>query len=439
MWRSILLLGIALGVGPVSQVWAEDLLQLYRQALIGNPALKAQELAVDRAEARKDQARSRLLPQLSATASYARNNFHSDAINSDQYGSKRRVLQARQPLFDLSSFYGLRAEQARILQNREDLASVRMEVASELVDRYLEVLGAMDELAYLEGEKISVLGQRTRLRRLYERQMAKVTDLYEVEAYYATLEAQEIEARNARDVALEKLRETTGVAVKSVPPLARESFPAPPGSLQGWVDQGVRNNRRLLGLQHAIESEESGVAGAKAQHAPQLALVASKTWSDTDFDNRRNPPFDVTSVGVQLNLPILEGGRVNAAVRESEARRGIARQQYEEKYREVEREIRTAYLKTVADQARIEATAQSVQAQEKAVAAQKRGVELGTSTIVDLLDAQRRLLRARTDQSKARHDFISSLTGLRFQAGTLTDTDMEELNSWLASGAGQGR
>lgn len=420
-----LLSGFALEAG------AETFVELYRQALATNPALKAQEFAVDRATARKDQARSRLLPQLSASATYGRNEFHARGAATDEYGSKRRVIQARQTLFDLAAYHLLGAERARILQSQEELAAVKMEVAQEVVDRYLEVLGATDELDYLQAEKEATESQRTRLRRMHERQLAKVTDLYEVEAYYAALETREIEARNARAVALEKLRETVGTPVQAVLPLNRDSFPAVTRPADEWVRDGTQGNRSLAALQHAIEAEEKSVSGARSQHAPQLALVASKTWADTDADYRRNPPYDVATVGVQLNLPIFEGGRVDGAVRESIARREIARQQYEEGRREVEREIRTAYLKTQADISRIEATGQAVRAQEKARDAQQKGFELGTSTVVDLLDAQRRLFRARADRSAARHDFIRSLTALRLQAGVLSEAHLEELDGWL--------
>lgn len=430
--RPIALLLAILAGAAAWPVRAGDLLELYRRAVADNPVLKARELAVERARARKDQVRSRLLPQLSASATYSRNDFSAEGPSSDsRYSGKRQAVQAKQPLFDLASFYGTRAEQAKIRQSEEELAAARMAIAGELLDRYLAVLHASEQLAYLAAEKTATAAQLDRLRRLFERRMAKVTDVYEVEAHYAAIEAREIEIRNARDVALERLREIAGSADEDIAPLAVDSFPPLAGSMAEWVERGVGGNRELLGLQHAIAAEANGVAAAKAQHAPQLALVASKTWADTGFDNRHNPPYDVATVGVQLTVPILEGGRVNALVRESEARRGIARQQYEEKRREIEREIRAAFLKTVSDRARIDAAAHSVRAQEKAVAAQARGYELGTATVVDLLDARRRLYLAQTERSRARLDLVGSLTNLRIAAGTLSEADIEATDTWF--------
>ncbi|MGH8510293.1 MAG: TolC family protein, partial [Gammaproteobacteria bacterium] len=162
-----------------------------------------------------------------------------------------------------------------------------------------------------------------------------------------------------------------------------------------------------------------------------LALQVSETYADTGFDNRLQPPYDVFSAGVQLTVPIFEGGRTQAGVRDAQARHRIAREQFEQKRREIEQETRTAYLDTVASHARIDSTGEEVRAQEKAAEAQERGYEFGVSTIVDLLEARRRLLKARVEQAKARYDYIRGLAALQVRAGGLSMPVMEEINGWM--------
>lgn len=409
---------------------AEGLLELYHHALANNPGLKQFEYEIDRKEAQQDQALSRLRPQVSITGNRSRNDFFEKSSGSDQYNSSRAGIQGRQALFDLPSYRRLEGAKARTSQSKEQLAASRIDLAEELVDRYLDVLTASDEIAYLQAETQAVDSQLARLRRMHERQLAKVTDLYEVEAYRQTLNARDIEKQNAKEVALEKLRETTGMTVKEVAPLASQDLLPAPGNVDQWLDEGTHNNRNLSALQYAIESEERTIASARAEHLPQLALVASRTYSDSDSDNRRNTPFNVTTIGLQVTMSFYEGGRVQAGVQEAVARRHIAQAQYEQKRREIEREIRTAYLGTIANRARIEATAQAVRAQEKSRDAQQRSYELAVSTIVDLLDSQKRLFQLRSEQSKARYDFIRSLVILRIRAGALSDRDIEEINGW---------
>ena len=88
-------------------------------------------------------------------------------------------------------------------------------------------------------------------------------------------------------------------------------------------------------------------------------------------------------------------------------------------------------MKTQSDLARVEAMAQTVTANEKARDAQLKGLELGAATVVDFLDSQRRLFRARADHAKARHDFVRSQTALRRQAGALGERELQEISAWM--------
>ena len=415
----------AVPLATAAQTAAPSLIELYRQALATHPALQAQRFSVDRAEARYDIARSRLRLQASASISAARNDFRGQGTPRDEYDSQRHSLTLRQPLIDLASSRQAESEALRIEQARQELEVVRTDLAAELVERMLDVLDASEELVVVQGEKEAVAGQRGRLRSMVDRQMAKVTELLEVEAYHVTLEAREIDKRNAVLVALERLRETSGAEVGALRPLAAGRAPELADSLEDWIRRGADQSSRLAAARSAIQAEQRSVAGSRAQHFPQLALTASKAWADSDSDSRRNPPFNVASIGLQLSIPIYEGGRTDATVRDALAREAIARAQLEERRREVEREVRTAWLKVQGDRLRIDATLQSVQAQERARDAQQRGFELRAVTVVDLLETQRRLYRARADHVRARHDHLRSMTALRRHAGAFTETDLE--------------
>ena len=76
---------------------------------------------------------------------------------------------------------------------------------------------------------------------------------------------------------------------------------------------------------------------------------------------------------------------------------------------------------------RIDAAQLTVQAQEKARDAQQRGFELGAVTVVDVLETQRRLFRARADQQRVRHDYVRSLAALRRHAGMLDAAEMQAI------------
>lgn len=407
------------------------LLDLYRQALTNNPTLLSKQYAVDQAEAREDQAFSRLLPQVSATGGYSLNYFHSQGIPARNYDGLRGTVQARQALFDLSSYLKFRGAEALTRQSEEEQEAYRMELAGELVDRYLQVLEAADKIAYLAEEKKNVEMQILRLKEMFKRQMTKVTDLYEVEAYYQALNTQMIEAGNEKAIGLERLREITGIVPKTLDLLSIQTFPSAPVNVEHWINEAVTSNPNLFALKAALESAERIIASSKAEHLPQLALQLSETYSDQSYDNRQTPPYDVGSATLQVNIPIYEGGRVDAAVREAVAKRHIVLQEYESVRRQIERETRTSFLNAMASYARIDSTQREVEARDKAQVAQQRGYELGASTIVDLLESRRDAFKTQTQHLKACYDYARGLVMLRVWSGGLSLQNIEDIDKWF--------
>lgn len=446
-------------LGCSAQAETLSLLHLYDQTLISHPVLKGREYAVDQAAAEKDQVLAKLLPQISATGNLSWNEMTQaqqtrqtlltpgspttvvlSGSETTSYQGTRGILQARQALFDVPSVLRLLGARAAVRQTEQDLEAARMSVAADLIDRYFQALEAADEIGYIHGEQALTESELKRLRKMRERQLAPVTDLYEVEAYFQTLATKELEAQNNRAVALEKLRETAGIPVPDIAPLQKQDLPAPPGQADQWVNDAVRHHPALLALQHGEEAARKNIASARAEHLPQVSLQASEIYADNGgFDNRQLPRYSVASVGLQLNVPIFSGGAIEAAARGATAQYQITQEKRTEKVREVERETRTAWLNARSGHARIDSTAKEVEAREKAREAQDKSYQLGVATISALLEAKKNLLKAQMEQSKSRYDYIRSLVALRLWAGSLNQQDMADIDGWLEKPAAKTR
>ncbi|TKB69389.1 MAG: hypothetical protein E8D52_10575 [Nitrospira sp.] len=419
-----------------------NLLELYDLALATNPVVMGRKYSVVQVEAQQDQARSKLLPQVSATGFISWNELTQETTNAftqqttdftSQYQGLRGVVQARQALFDLASYRAYEGAGLTVKQAEQDLENARMGLATDLVDRYLEYLQAHDEATYVQSELDVTDGEMQRIRRLYERAMAKVTDLYEVEAYYQTLKTRELELHNAKAIALEKVREIVGVPVLDLARLTKEELPSVPGQADQWVADAVSRHPAIQALHHAMDATAKSIASQWANHLPQLSLQMSGIYAKNGgFDNRQLDPYTVGTLGLQLNMPLYSGGSVKAGEREAIARFEMTKYKHVQKQREIERETRTAYLNAQTGYSRIASTAREVEARIKARDGQQRGYELGAATIVALLEAKKNLLKSRFAYARGRYDYIRSLVALRVWGGTLTRTDLEELNSWLA-------
>lgn len=432
-WPLTLLFFTSLNMTSVS---AEDLLSLYQAALTANPTLRASELGIDRARADADIARSRFYPQVNVQTSASLNDYR-DVLTTSRFNGNRTVLSARQALMDLPSLYRLRGARAAISKADKETEQARAELFGQLVEQYLNALQAEDELAQLRSEVHVAERQVERLRAMREREMTKVTDLAEALAWERQLATRTIEAQNKSVAARVRLRELTGREPGELATLPQQNFPAVSGNEAQWVQAVLASNSLIASKQAAVEIGRYAIDTARAEHFPQLSLAMQRNQSNQDIDNSPRREFTVDSIAVELRIPLYEGGRVTASTASAQAQLLIANEQLEASRRQVERDTRLLFADANADRARIDSTDAEVDALLQNVKAQQRGYELGVVTVIQVLDARRRLLRSRVDQAKARYDYLRSLIGLKLRVG-LTEEDVAEFNRWLAPRAASG-
>ncbi len=425
---SIFLAGALLG--SASPCPATDLLSLYRSAMNDNSMLKARRFGVDRARADADQAHSRLYPQASIQSSVSRNDYH-DPSGDQRYSGRRNVLQARQALIDLPAYYRSDGARLGIAQAEQEAASARAEVFAQLADQYLNALQADDELMQLQSEKEAAQRQVERLRAMREREMVKVTDLTEAISWLQQVNTREIDALTKSEAAQVRLRELSGRDTGVLAMLVRTEFPLLPKTIEHWVSAARENNPAIIARRVALQASHRAAEAARAEHYPQLSLSLQYSQSNLTYDNLSQRGYDVGSASLELRIPIYEGGRVTAAEASALAQQAIDEAQLESLMREVERDTRVAYASAQANRARIDSTNAEVDALTQTVRAQERGYELGAATVIHVLDARRRLLRARVDQSMARYDYLRDLIGLTVRSGRLTEAEVAGFNQWL--------
>ena len=421
---------VSLGMSAAA-VQAEDLLSLYRNAVADFPALRARVMAIGRARSDVDLAQSKLYPQVSVQTSASRNDYR-DSAAEQLFNDNRTIFVARQALLDLPSEHRLAGAKAVVTQAEREAEQARTELFGQLADQYLLALQAEDELIQLQVEKEAADQQVERLRAMREREMAKVTDLAEAISWREQLVTREIDAVNKAEAARTRLQEFTGRMPGILSTMSRQEFPPVPESVKYWVEGAMASNAAIAARQAAVESSRAAVNAARADHYPTIALNFQRNQSNQDIDNSPRRDFTVDSISLEMRLSIYEGGRVNAATASALAQLAIANEQLDASRREVERDVRILYASATANRARIDSTNGEVEALNYTVRAQERGYELGVVTVIQVLDARRRLLRSRVDQSKARYDYLRDLIGLRMRAGALSESDVIEFNRWLA-------
>ena len=145
--------------------------------------------------------------------------------------------------------------------------------------------------------------------------------------------------------------------------------------------------------------------------------------------------LDQNDIGIQVTVPLYEGGQVVSRTRAAEHQSNAAIERLEQTRRAVHRETRQAYLGVVTKISSVKAFAQAVVSSQTALESTRAGFEVGTRTAVDVVAAERSLYQSKRDFSRARYDYIIETLRLKKAAGSLQPEDLMATNSWLLDSA----
>ncbi len=419
---------------------ASDLLEVYRVAEERDPRFRA-VLARERAtEEQYPQARAQLLPSIRFNANVAR-NFQDVTIGSSvtAFGGGRfdftgelYTLNITQPVFHYDRWVQLKQADARIQQAAAEVDAARHDLMIRVVERYLGVLAAIDNLEFARAEREALQRQLDQATARFEVGVIAITDVQEARAARDRATAQEIEAQNQLDKAHDALRELTGQYYRALNRLRAEVplIPPEPSDIERWTATALSQNLRIVAARLAAQDAREEIGRQNAGHLPTLDLVGTHLLTTTggrfgDVDT------ETSAIGVEINVPIFEGGLVSSRAREAGHRYTVALETVEQETRATQREARDAYLGVITGISRVQALKQAVVSTQTAVEATEAGFEVGTRTSVDVVAAQRALFRAKRDYSQARYDYLLDSLRLKRAASSLAVADLAKVNAWL--------
>ena len=425
-----------------SRAYAEDLQFHYQHALQSDPKFQSAQANRNAIRERRNQARAGFLPTIGATA--ARNRHDEEVVTDENitsrptgqahYSSSEYRLNLSQPVYNAGLIAGWRAADADLQRAEAEYAASRQELMLRVAQAYFDVLLSQETLSLVSAEKDTLTRQLESAQARLKAGAASITDVHDTRARFQTMLAQEIEAQNQLDDKREALRELSGEVPGSLATLHREMPPISPEppDMQRWTETAANQNLSLQAAKAAEESARQAIAQNRAGHYPALNFVGSRTRTDADASiPGPGVRSDEAVVGLQLNVPLFQGGLVNARVNEAAYRHEAARQDVAARRRAVERGTRAAFQGVTGAQAKIEALQQTVAAATSSLAAKTEGYSAGVYTTVNVLDATRDLYRGRRDYAEARHGYVLGLLQLKLAAGTLSDDDVLAINNWL--------
>lgn len=414
---------------------APGLVEVFDLASQHDAALAAAEAARRAASEATPQARAALLPQLSASAALNRTHRELETTQSSitqNYTNKLGALSLSQVIYDRQAFLALDQADARVAQAELEFAKARQDLALRVVQAYTDLLFAEDSLRLAEAKKEAIAAQRQQAEHMYKGGIGTVTDIQEAQARYDLAVAEALEAQNLKRVRQQALYRLTGRWLESIAPLTdRPPMPEPePNDLAHWLEEARRGALEVRVAEKALEVARYDVERARSNHLPTLRLVGSIQWqSNTDLGYASDNP---SSVGVQLALPILAGGKINSVTRETQARQDQAAELLRKAILDAELAAAESFHGINDSIARVRALEQAVRSSEVALDAARIGLKVGYRTSVDVLNAQQQLFAARRGLLQQRYNYIQQRLRLKAAVGALGRNEIEAVDQWLA-------
>lgn len=438
------LLAACLG-GALAPARAMDLRAAYEAALVQDATIRAARAAADATRERLPQALAQRLPNISANASYHRNNL--DSTTPDMlgrltkqhraYDSSNVALVLRQPIYRPALAALVRQAHAQVDNAQALLESDEQGLLMRLGQAYFEALQAREQLA-LAVEQIAIY--RTQVDAADKRWKGGAgvrTDVDEAQARLDLAIAQELEAQQALQYHVRRLESMTGEPVAALGVLDTERFapegPAP-ASLDDWVRRAEQASAELRALQAQLAAAEAEIDKAQAGHKPTLDAVAQWSRSESDNVTSVNSRYDNKTIGLQLTVPLYAGGYVNSTVREAVALRERAREMLEAARLDLALRVRTEFRNMTEGVLRIRALEQAVRSAEQMVHSNRESFKAGVRTTLDVLNAEQQKMAALRDLAQARHGYALARLRLHALAGVDRSDNVAAVNAWLRPG-----
>ncbi|MDX1604833.1 MAG: TolC family outer membrane protein, partial [Candidatus Competibacterales bacterium] len=334
-----------------------------------------------------------------------------------------------QPLYDRAT--GVRRDQAEITadQAEVDFATAEENLILRVAQRYFDILAARDEVQFARANKEAIARQLEQVTRRFEVGLVTITDVQEAQARFDQSVTTEIQALNNLADRKEALREITGRYYDSDLATLQDNIPLEqpqPADPDHWAQLALGNNLSLQSAAYAADIAREAIDLERSGHYPTLDLTASYSENDSGNLDQRSG-----SIGLQLDIPLYLGGAVSSRTREAAFRHEAAKQRREEVQRAVVRQVQNAYRGIETAISLVKALAQARISSRSSLEATEAGFEVGTRTIVDVLNAQSELLRAERDYSQARYGYILNRLSLDQAVGGLDEADLENIQSQL--------
>ena len=422
-----------------TSAYADDLSSVYEQAKAADPVVLKAQAQFMASESGIDIARSALLPQLSANAGISKNDneqFVNGSVLKSDVDNINYGLNLSMQVYHHDTWLTLANAEKSAHRSDVSYQVAKQDLIVRVTNAYFAVLSAKDDLEFSTAEKTAIERQLEQTKQRYAVGLTAITDVHEAQAQYDNAVTSEIRAENSVFNAEEALRVITNIYPRDLNVLntARFSTTTPvPNSANEWQSKAEAKSLDLIAQKISMDIAKENIKIARAGHLPTVDFGSTYNSSENTVSGAAvNAPYlDNFSVGLTVTVPLYNGGAITSSVKQAQNNYVAASQDLSLTHRDVVRTTRNSYNNVIATISGIKALEQAVVSAEAALQATEAGFEVGTRTIVDVLDSTRNLYNAKRNLASTRYNYINGVLSLKRAAGTISEQDVADINEGL--------
>lgn len=413
---------------------ANELDRLYGLALENDPVLRAAAAQRDAALESQPAARGALLPQLNANGSYGTQDTqqtingttsHPPGTTAQSYGA-----DLSQALFDRAAWYRWRKAGDTAALAQVSYRAAEQSLVLRTAEAYFNLLAGADSVR-LANAQLEALGRQLDLaNKRFEVGLSAVTDVQETQARYDLATAQKIAADQALSTAKAVMIYVSGTPDARIVPI-KDDIPLigpTPSSALEWQKTAAEGNLDLKAAEVIAESSDKDIGIASSGHWPTVSASASYSNNESGGFIQKS---ETTQYGVGVRVPLFAGGTTQALVNQAKATHQQRLAELEGARRLADNNTLIAFQNVLSSIAQVKAQKQAVLSNTTALEASSVGLEVGSRTTVDVLNAQSTLFSAQQGYARSRYDYLLNQLRLKAVTGQLVASDLSAIDALL--------
>lgn len=310
---------------------------------------------------------------------------------------------------------GIDIARESVLATRQALVGIEQNVLLSAVSAYMDVRRATQNVE-INQTSVNVITEQLRAAQdRFDVGQITRTDVALAEARQAAARAALAAAEGDLDVARAAYKAEIGHESDG-----RTALPAPPAfprTLAEAQSIAQRLHPAVLQAQHQAKVADLQLELARAEHRPTVGLNLRAQENDDGTD--------ASVATLQMNQPLFTGGRIASGERKAMAGRDGARAGLTRTVVEVTQSVANAWSGIEVARAQIGAVDLQIQAAQSAYDGTREEAELGARTTLEVLDAERELLQAKSDRTSAEANLQVAFYSLLASMGLLTAENLK--------------